>query len=70
MLPVQGRVGAGSVSLMGQVHLLDAGQPLSLKSVGLAGAAWGCSLLLQIGLFNSCFSALQRCVCAHSRVWI
>ena len=59
-----GRVGAGSVSLMEGAGAFAGrtGQLLSLKSVGLAGATWGCSLLLQIGFNQLLFQCSVVCV--------
>ena len=61
-----GRVGAGSVSLMEGAGAFaghrGTGQLLSLKSVGLAGAARGWSLLLQIGFNQLLFQCNIWCV--------
>ena len=61
-----GRVGAGSVSLMEGAGAFagrrGTGQLLSLKSVGLAGADRGWSLLLQIG-FNQLLFQCSNIVC-------
>ena len=61
-----GRVGAGSVSLMEGAGAFagrrGTGQLLSLKSVGLAGATRGWSMLLQIGFNQLLFQCSVVCV--------